>query len=77
MKVYEDPNTGDVYRALNAAGIVRQMSTSKLKDAPSRAAYREGVATRLREAMGLQVDPSSDTVFLASLVEAGVLVERD
>lgn len=74
---YEDPSTGEVYSGRSAASIVRQMSQGKLSTSASRASYREGVADRLKSVMGLQVDASSDTVFLTSLVEANVLIERD
>lgn len=77
MKTYEDPSTGDVYRARSAAGIVRQMARGKLATSASRRSYREGVAKRLEEVMDLQVDASSDSLFLASLVQAKVLTERD
>lgn len=74
---YEDPSTGEIYQARSAAGIVRQMSRGKLASSASRKTYRQGVADRLRETMGLQVDVSSDTLFLASLTKAGVLTERE
>lgn len=76
MMKFEDPGSGTVYEARSAAGIVRQMSASKLATSASRRTYREGVASRLAATMDLHVDASSDKVFLSSLVEAGVLNER-
>lgn len=70
--MYRD-EAGCVYEGRTASEVVESMMRSKLSTPRSRSRYRAWVARRVEDLADLQIDFRSDKVFLASLVEVGLL----
>lgn len=72
MMRYEDEN-GQSFSGSTPTEVVKDMARTKLTKSRTRRRYRVATARRIEEMTGLTVDPSSDILFLKSLVACSIL----